>query len=171
MVVGGLLASRSYWRVKRAVGAPASEASLPPEASQVVAEGDGLRVFYNFLQGNIFFSLVFMQNAKFSSHFPTFTLSLTFAYALRKRKCTSVKLASKWLQTSPWKSSQVDRRVCSITPQADKIRVVRKTGEIALLKSNQEAEDQKVKIFTFTFNKIAKSISCSNFNLRVKIQW
>ena len=26
-------------------GGPASEASLPPEASQVVAEGDGLRVF------------------------------------------------------------------------------------------------------------------------------
>ena len=26
-------------------GGPASEASLPPEASQVVAEGDGLRVY------------------------------------------------------------------------------------------------------------------------------
>ena len=28
-------------------GEPASEASLPPEASQVVAEGDGLPVLYN----------------------------------------------------------------------------------------------------------------------------
>ena len=33
------------WRAERAAGGvPASEASFPPEASQVVAEGDGLRV-------------------------------------------------------------------------------------------------------------------------------
>ena len=31
-------------------GGPASEASLPPEASQVVAEGDGLRVFLIYLE-------------------------------------------------------------------------------------------------------------------------
>ena len=33
------------WRAKRAAGGAASEASLPPEASQVAAEGSGLRVF------------------------------------------------------------------------------------------------------------------------------
>ena len=45
--VGGGRAKRPVLgggRAKRAVGVPASEASLPPEASQVVAEGDGLRV-------------------------------------------------------------------------------------------------------------------------------
>ena len=36
-------------RAKRAAGGvPASEASFPPEASQVVAEGDGLRVLHNY---------------------------------------------------------------------------------------------------------------------------
>ena len=37
------------WRAKRAAGGAASEASLPPEASQVAAEGSGLRVTYIFV--------------------------------------------------------------------------------------------------------------------------
>ena len=37
-------------RAKRAAGGgPASEASLPPEASQVAAEGSGLRVLHTYL--------------------------------------------------------------------------------------------------------------------------
>ena len=41
--VGGVWASEASGG-----GVPASEASFPPEASQVVAEGDGLRVFKYF---------------------------------------------------------------------------------------------------------------------------
>ena len=37
------------WRAKRAAGGPASEASLPPEASQVATEGSGLRVYLYFV--------------------------------------------------------------------------------------------------------------------------
>ena len=41
---------RGYGRAKRAAG---GTASLPPEASQVVAEGDGLRVMDNIQLYNV----------------------------------------------------------------------------------------------------------------------